>query len=316
MTQSHLPYPNSFALTLGPKSRTAMHLLCAVWVGVFLLFTSRTSVNAQMRTENGGVNSPETPTWQQYFRIQISEQLEEIHLHQQLTLGLTPKLELSLNLTNKIHHRASFLDANGEHESEVMRGPGDPKIRLKLNLFQKDGVLSSTRFALLSHLQIPAGNDDRRDGGRRIPRALQLGTGDWQFGGGAAFTVIRNRHRFSTHLVYNHRTRHEGIRLGSSIDWNLAYWMRISPVIFDPENPKAEIRGVIELLNRYQFSGMDATSRTGERGLLLSLAPGIQIYPKPDLLLEASLELPIFGNLDDPQGDRRWGALFSVKFFF
>ncbi len=177
-------------------------------LGLLLLLGPAPVLTAQIVTENGGVTSPSTPTWRETLHFRVSEELEQVRLDHQLLVGLTPKLELSLTLPTILHQRASFLDAQGQHESETMIGLGDPRLRLKLNLFQEDEVMKSTRFALLGRVTVPLGNDDRTDGGLRIPRQLQLGTGAWEMAGGAVFTLIRDRHRFSTDLYYAHRTRH------------------------------------------------------------------------------------------------------------
>lgn len=283
---------------------------------LLLLFSTAPTLPAQILVENGGVTSPSTPTWRETLNFQVSEELEQVRLDHQLLVGLTPKLELSLTLPTILHHRASFLDTLGQHESEAMAGVGDPRLRLKLNLFQEDDVMKSTRFALLGRITAPLGNDDRNDGGVRIPRQLQLGTGAWEMAGGAVFTLIRDRHRFSTNLYYAHRTRHEGVRLGSSIEFDLAYWYRLQPARFDSSSENIEIRGVIELQTRYHFSGQDASSRIGDRGFLLSIAPGIHFYPTSRLLFEANVQIPLLQTRDDALGERRWGALIGFKLLF
>ena len=77
-----------------------------------------------------------------------------------------------------------------------------------------------------------------------------------------------------------------------------------------------EVRPVLELLSHYRFSSRSSAGRPRDDGWLISIAPGIQVYPRTDLLFEFNVEAPIFQNIDDPIGDRRWAITFAVKFLF
>lgn len=204
----------------------------------------------------------------------------------------------------------------GFNLSENMSGLGDMSFQIKYSLSQTDDVMSSTRWAVLGELVAPTGRDDRKANGIRMPRRLQLGTGGWGYGIGTAYTVIRDRHRFSTDVYFRHRTRHEGFRLGESLHWDLAYWYRLTPATHDPENETIEIRGVFELLSTYQFESRQGNRGAGDEGLLVWAAPGLQIYPRRDVLIEASVQIPVVQTGDDVIGDRRWGFLIAVKFLF
>ena len=280
-----------------------------------LLLLAQTAFG-QIFTENAGVTSPETPTLREYFTYFESENLTDLRLNHQLLLGLDPKTELRVTIPTILHRRASFDTFGGFDASEDMAGLGDVSLRLKYSLYQTDDVMASTRWAILGELVAPTGRDDKKDGGVRIPRRLQLGTGAWGFGIGTVYTVIRDRHRFSTDFYYRHRTRHEGVRLGETAHWDLAYWYRLSPAKHDPEKETTEVRAVLELLNTYRFESRVGETGADDQGYQLWLAPGIQVYPRRDLLFEASVQLPIIDNVDDAIGDRRWGFLVAVKFLF
>ena len=70
------------------------------------------------------------------------------------------------------------------------------------------------------------------------------------------------------------------------------------------------------MLTRYRSSSRSSAGRPRDDGWLVSLAPGIQIYPRTDLLFELYVLAPIFQNVDDPLGDRILGAGFAVKLLF
>jgi len=272
--------------------------------------------SAQILTENAGVTSPETPTVREYFTYFESENLTDVRLNHQLFLGLNPRTELRLTIPTIIHRRATFPGFLGANDSKSMTGLGDVSLRLKYSLSQTDEVMASTRWALLAELVTPTGNDDQKHYGASVQRRLQLGSGGWGFGIGTAYSVIRDRHRFSTDLYFRHRTRHDGERMGPSVDWNLAYWYRLSPAQHDPENETTEVRGVFEILSSYRFEGRVGDRGADDQGLQVWVAPGIQVYPRRDVLLEASVQIPVIDHVDDSLGDRRWAFLFAIKFLF
>jgi hypothetical protein len=196
-----------------------------------------------------------------------------------------------------------------------MSGLGDVSLRLKRSLYQRDEVLASTRFAVMGEVWMPTGNHDSHDAGVDLPRKLQIGTGGWGFGGGSAFSLIRDRHRFSTDARFRYTTRHDGYRLGPIVQCRAAYWYRLHPARFSPDERWVEVRPVLEIVATYQFESQGSRG-LGDEGHRVFMAPGIQIYPRDDLLFEASLQVPITQDIDDPRGDARWGLLVAMKILF
>ncbi len=90
----------------------------------------------------------------------------------------------------------------------------------------------------------------------------------------------------------------------------------MTPAQHDPENETIEIRGVFEILSSYGFESRLGSGGAGDEGLLIWVAPGIQIYPRRDVLIEAAIRIPALQTLDDALGDRRWAFLISVKLLF
>lgn len=134
--------------------------------------------------------------------------------------------------------------------------------------------------------------------------------------GGTAFTVIRDRHRVSLEAAYLHRTRHEGFRPGPELELNCAYWYRLYPAHFEPGERRIEIRPVLELLSTYRYASDRSSGKLDDDGTNLLLAPGLQIYPRTDLLFEIGLQIPLVQGIDDDRGDLRGSITFAVKFLF
>ncbi len=264
---------------------------------------------AQIVTENAGAASPELPALREAFSIRETRNVEELRLDSQLIWSFSPWLESRTTLP--------FIrrDFSGAAKTE---GLGDLAVRLKHSLWQEDDVLESTRLAALYELSLPTGEDDGRDAsGMRLPPKLQLGAGTLGFGAGSAFTVIRNRHRFSVEGFYRHTLDHEGFSYGDTVRGNLAYWYRLSPASFreGPERDPLEVRGVLELLSTYRFESHAARGLNDE-GTEVWLAPGVQLFGRGRFLFEASFQLPIYQDVEDGFGRREWGATVSIKWLF
>lgn len=284
--------------------------------GALLLASIPSFVWGQILTENAGVISPEAPILRESLSSLWAKHLHELRWNNQLIAGLTPKIEGNLNLP-VVYRDVEFRLPGGSHESHDDFGLGDLSLRGKLSLYQADEVMASTRWAVLAETIAPTGDDDENDRGIRVPRRLQLGLGSWGFGGGSAFTVIRDRHRASVEVFYRHRLPHEGVKLGDEVSWNVAYWHRLHPASFDPEKEEElEVRGVVELLSTYRFLDRGAAVGSAEEGLLIWAAPGLQFYPWKNLLFEGSILFPVAQTLRDDAGRREFAALFAVKLLF
>lgn len=285
------------------------------WVRGTLLCLLAIPASAQVVTENAGVVSPEAPILRESVSFFDSDNLRESRWTSQFIFALDAKRELKLSLP-LVSRESTFQLAGGSEETSDLFGLGDASIRFKQSIWQRDEVMESTRWALLTELGVPTGDDDAEENGDALPRRLQLGTGDWSFGLGSAFTWIRDRQRFSVEALYRHRTRHEDLQLGSSADLNLAYWYRLSPAAFKAGEETTEVRGVLELLSSYRFASEIGTQTQDDEGTLVWFGPGIQIYPGTTVLFEANVQVPLYQDLEDAVGDRHFAASLVVKFLF
>lgn len=271
------------------------------------------SVRAQVMTENAGAISPETPILRQTFQYLDYSAAGELRYTPTAIWSPDPKREFRLS----VPYVWKTTDFPGG--SAFRAGLGDVTLRYKQSLWQENDVMASERWAFLAEVGLPTGPTDSRDGrGAILPPRLQIGSGSFTLGAGTAYTLIKDRHRFSVEAFYRHYLPASGTRFGSTAELNLAYWYRISPAQFpeDEETP-VEIRGVLELLNVYRFSDQFEGNSVGGRGALVWLAPGLQIYPEgQDVLLEGALLIPVAQSLSDELGKRRWGLTGTIKILF
>jgi hypothetical protein len=289
------------------------HRKPAVCCAALLLAVLSRPARAQIVTENAGVISPETPIVRESLSVLDAEHLREVRWEHQLIFAFDPARELKLTVP-LVWRDVEFATPGGVEDADLA-GLGDVSLRFKQSLWQEDAVMASTRWAALAEIGAPTGEDGETENGALIPRRLQLGTGDWSLGAGTAYTWIRDRQRFSAETLFRYRTRHEGLRLGETLDLNLAWWYRITPARFPPGDPPLEVRGVLELLSSYRWPS-EGDGDLDDDGKLVWLAPGLQVYPSKTVLLEVALRAPIHQDLDDALGDRRWAGVLALKFLF
>lgn len=279
-----------------------------------LLVSAARPCAGQVVTENGGVISPQTPILRESLTYLHTEDAKELRWNIQLIIS-APGFPLEAKVTLPVVYR--HVDAFGVGPREGLFGLGDLSLRLKQSLWQSDDVMASTRLAALGEVTFPTGKDHEEDRGVRLPPRLQLGTGAFAYGGGLVFTLIRDRHRFSAEAFFRHTARHDGVRPGQTLDLNLAYWFRIEPAQFSPdEEEQVEVRGVIEVLTTYRLPSHVGDRRANDDGFVAWVAPGIQVYPLTWLLLEASVQAPVYQDVDDELGRRKFAATFAIKYLF
>ncbi len=269
---------------------------------------------AQIVTENAGVISPELTIVREVVGLARSENLDELRWTQELLFAPDRTHEFRLSVP-WVSSTARFDAPGGELEHD-QQGLGDVSLRFKQALWRADEVMRSERVALTFELGAPTGAHDARENGVAVPRALQLGSGAWSFGVGAASTWIQDRRRVALAGSYRHRTRHDGLQPGATAELDAAFWYRLSPAVFQPGESGSEIRGVLELLASHTFASELGGVEQDDDGGIVWLAPGIQFYPTTSVLLEANVQVPLYQDLDDALGERRWSANLVLKLLF
>ncbi len=267
-----------------------------------------TPAKAQILTENAGTVSPETPTLREMLIIRRNQGVDEGRIEHSFLFSWEAGRELKIvvpTLQRSVHFDGQTLNSTGL---------GDSLIRYKQLIFKEDGVLASERLAFTAELTLPTGSYNAKfsapsGNGVELPMELQNGMGSWYVGGGLVYSSILDRQRFSVEGTVR-KALNGG--LPSETDLNLAYWYRLTPVEFSPG--ELELRGVMEVLTSYRFGGTQEQERM--RGALVWLAPGLQIYPNPDVQFEVGVQIPIAQSVHDFVGRRNIGGLATMKIQF
>jgi|GEM_PF-4336794 len=284
-------------------------MLRAAWTPIAALALFAAPAAAQIRVANAGLPSAEAPQLTETLSVRSFENLFQVALDTRVAFVVTPSTALDLRVP------LLWNDAEIGGLADEAFGPGDARLRVQHSLFQADDVMWSTRYAVYGELRLPTGDDDALEsGGVELPRKLQLGLGSLGVGGGAIASFIRDRHRLSFSAGFRWSDEAGGFQLGTEFEAAAAWWYRIQPAVFTDE-PVTEVRGVLELIGTWRVDSELDGADLGDEGFEAWLAPGVQLFPRDDLLIQASLAIPIADGIDDPLGDREVGLAIGVRWY-
>ena len=130
---------------------------------------------------------------------------------------------------------------------------------------------------------------------------LQLGTGSWDFPFGLSFTRSTGRVALNADVFYRVNTEHETISFGNQFNYDLALGYRLYPVQYETYREKVinlylEINGQVNGKNK-----VEGETAENSGGHTIFLSPGVQWVLLQNLLLEASVQLPVFEDFNGTQ---------------
>ena len=202
---------------------------------------------------------------------------------------------------------------NGVKQDISNTGISDVTLNFKYALWQRDALNKTTRLAAFAGVKFPTGStDERGDSGKLLPASLQLGTGSWDFPFGLSFTRSTGRFGLNADVFYRVKTKHEvssearsrsigTISFGNQFNYDLALGYRLYPAQYETYREKVvnlylEINGQVNGKNEVEKK-TDQTSG----GHTIFLSPGLQWVPLQNLLVEASVQLPVFEDFNGTQ---------------
>lgn len=227
-----------------------------------------------------------------------------------LTLGVTqPFLE----------RRFRFDDPAGERRTITADGPGDLSLVGVYRFYRRDVERGTTQFSFLGGLKLPSGATDVEDSnlprltgkpGTRLPPSLQLGSGSVD--GIVGLAGFHNMDRLSFYADVQGKLNSEGaqdFKAGNTVFYDLS-----ADYVLLPER---NLFVVLEL-NGISTSRAEQAGR-GVRdsgGQLLFIAPGLEYLPWPNLILETSVQVPIYRDLNGRQLAPDWSVVVGVRYLF
>jgi hypothetical protein len=290
-------------------TRTYRPLRGLTWLVAAATFAAG-SLGAQILTTDAGVRSPELPSIRALLRSRHYDNVDDLRFRANAVYSLTPNLEVEALLPMISRH----IDVGAGSLDLV--GLGDTSLRAKFALLRDDGVMTSNRIALLGRAILPTGDSSSTINGQPLHPRLRLGLGSFGFGLGAASTIVRDRHRASVTLEWQHRGGHSGFDPGDEFELDMAYWFRLSPARFNPSLFEPEWRAVVEVQSRYASRDRGPGLTLSDRGIQVDGIVGLQLNAGTSLRCELGVLAPLVDDLRTPFGDTGFGMVFGVTFYF
>ncbi len=185
---------------------------------------------------------------------------------------------------------------SGRRVTLDVAGLGDMAILGRWTFKKWLGPWKRTDLAIIGGVELPTGDTNRRDAGIRLPPKLQLGSGSFDPFIRMAFTRVVRRNSIFAELQYKVNTPGAlDFEFGDVLEYDLALAYRLFPA---EKYPNPEFYGILELNGVWEQQarqrGRDVEN-TGSHTIFLS--PGIQAIPLKNLLIEASVQIPIYQDL-------------------
>lgn len=227
-----------------------------------------------------------------------------------LTLGITQPF---------LQRRLRFDGPDGERQVIAADGPGDLMAVGVYRFFRRDVERSTTQVSLLGGLKLPSGATDIEDSnlprltgsqGTRLPPSLQLGSGSVD--GIVGLAGFHNMDRLSFYADVQGKLNTEGaqdFQAGNGVFYDLT-----ADYVLLPQRNMF----VLLELNGISTSRAEQAGRTvrDSGGQLLFISPGLQYLPLPYLILEASVQVPIYRDLNGRQLAPDWSVVVGVRYLF
>ncbi len=232
--------------------------------------------------------------------------------------GATRDLTLALTFPI-IECRLRFDDAAGERRTITADGAGDLSVVGVYRVFRRDVERGTTQFSVLGGLKLPSGATDVEDSnlprltgrpGTRLPPNLQPGSGSVD--GLVGLAGFHNMDRLSFYADVQGKLNTEGAQ-DFQAGHSLFYDLSADYVLVPTRNLflVLELNGVVT--ERAEQAGWTVRDSGGH---LLFLSPGLQYLPIPPLILEASVQIPIYRDVNGRQLAPDWSVVVGLRYLF
>ncbi len=194
-------------------------------------------------------------------------------------------------------------------------GVGDITVMARYTLWGKDLRGETLRFAPFLGIEIPTGDDNKRDNLGRLPQPLQTGSGSWDGLAGFILTWQTLEWEIDASLSYKLNTEANGFEFGDDARMDISYQYRLLPKDLGSGVP-AFVYGVLEsnMLweDKNRFNG-EYDSDSG--GVRWYITPGIQ-YVTRRSVIETAVQIPVVQDLNGGALKNDFIWIFSVRVNF
>ncbi len=233
-----------------------------------------------------------------------------------VVLPLAPHERVTTMVVVPVVVRRMWAPGAGDGGLLSIGGLGDLTIGAKWAFFVRDRPGGTNRLAVLGVVRLPTGetNATFRDG-TPAPPPLQLGAGAV----GAALTLVgtlvRGRVGLTADVGHSRTASADGFRHGATTRYDVALGFRIPGYIATVRTQTVQLylewNGTITVHDR-----VDDVNVTDSGGHVGFVSPGVQWVPLPQLLVEASLQVPVLEDLHGAQPGVGVRPAFGARVLF
>lgn len=200
----------------------------------------------------------------------------------------------------------------------VLEGLGDAVVSYKYRFYREVGPWQDRQAAVRFGLELPTGERGEDLGGNFSPAAqqgLQLGSGAWNPFVDLSFLRAKGRVVWGGSALYKHNTEGGRLRRGNELQLYLDTEYIVLPVRYD--RPGKEVFFILEWVfshrDRSRYAGATLADSGGET---LFVAPGLQHAVSERLLVELSVAIPVYQQLNGNQPAVRSNTLFGFRYVY
>ncbi len=226
------------------------------------------------------------------------EHLERWRSINAVVWGARPHLSLSL-VTPLV--RLERNDPDGSGARTVSSGTADSTIFARYDVLRRNVRAGSTRLAPEIGLKLPTGGT--------------FGRGSTDVIAGLVFSHIRDPDWIVSDVQFTRRGEDDdGLRSGDRFRFDLAYLRRVFP----REGPGEPMTLAVLELNGESVARSEVAGVTlsDSGGTVLYVSPGIELLLSRRFVLELSLPVPVFVDLNGIQPEPKVSAILGVRWLF
>lgn len=218
--------------------------------------------------------------------------------------GVTEKLAV-FGILPYIFRNVEFTNPEGKRVDKDDNGIGDARILGRYSFYEKDYVGGTTRFALLGGIKLPIGDDDLEP--------ITTDSIDFSLGGVSSVVWDFARHEVDVDILYNINTEAGGFEKGDTLNYDLAYALRVYPWTL----PEVGFPNFLNLVVEANGTFSRKSERKGKTiddsgGNTIFLSPGLQFITK-NMVFEASIQLPIIQDLNGNQVETDFVLIGGIR---
>jgi len=203
-----------------------------------------------------------------------------------------------------------------EKITRKIEGLGDISLLGKYRIYTRDEVGVTSRLSVISGFELPTGRTGDEDAHGKLPRTLQAGSGAVDGILGLAFTHQTLDDEWDTNLTYQWNNEANDFEFGDVFKYTLAYQKGVLPWVLPEEGMYQQLNLVLELNGEWQQKHEDQSGTVADSGgHTIYVSPGLQMASKR-WVAEASIQLPVYQDLNGSQVETDYTVVASLRFTF